>query len=76
MHTAVTVSFIEYPGTRITTSEARRIEKAEAARAKARVQEKLAEDKIARRLKLGLPAELTEVWGVVVRVDSSVDPRA
>ena len=40
--------------------EARRIEKEEAARAKARVQEKLEEDRRARRLKLGLPEELTE----------------
>ena len=40
--------------------EARRIEKEEIARAKARVKEKLEEDRIARRLKLGLPAELTE----------------
>ena len=40
--------------------EARRIEKEETARAKARIKEKLEEDRIARRLKLGLPAELTE----------------
>lgn len=40
--------------------EARRIEKEEVARAKARIKEKLEEDRIARRLKLGLPAELTE----------------
>ena len=40
--------------------EARRIEKEEIARAKARIREKLEEDRIARRLKLGLPAELTE----------------
>lgn len=40
--------------------EARRIEKEEAARAKAKVQEKLEEDRRARRLKLGLPEELTE----------------
>jgi|AntAceMinimDraft_1070359.scaffolds.fasta_scaffold56137_1 hypothetical protein len=40
--------------------DSRRIEKAEVARAKARIQEKLAEDKRARRLKLGLPEELTD----------------